>query len=69
MKKLSLVIVLIAASFTTNGIVVHADDHKHEDKKNMRSIKTMTMMMTIMSTNTSTMMMKMKVKLIIFKMQ
>lgn len=33
MKKLSLVIVLIAASLTTNGVVVHADDHKHEDKK------------------------------------
>ncbi|MGE7111926.1 copper amine oxidase N-terminal domain-containing protein [Lysinibacillus sp. NPDC047702] len=33
MKKLTLVIVLIAASFTTNGVVVHADDHKHEDKK------------------------------------
>jgi len=33
MKKLSLVIVLIAASYTINGAVVHADDHKHEDKK------------------------------------
>lgn len=33
MKKLTLVIVLIAASFTTSGAVVHADDHRHEDKK------------------------------------
>lgn len=33
MKKISLVVVLILASFVTNDVVVHADDHKHEDKK------------------------------------
>ncbi|MGE7997682.1 copper amine oxidase N-terminal domain-containing protein [Lysinibacillus sp. NPDC093190] len=33
LKKISLVVVLILASFITNDVVVHADDHKHEDKK------------------------------------
>ncbi|MFJ6209443.1 stalk domain-containing protein [Lysinibacillus sp. NPDC092081] len=33
MKKISLVVVLILASFITNDVVVHADDDKHEDKK------------------------------------
>ncbi|MFB7156087.1 stalk domain-containing protein [Lysinibacillus sp. NPDC056232] len=33
MKKISLVVVLILAGFITNDVVVHADDHKHEDKK------------------------------------
>ncbi|WP_427107858.1 copper amine oxidase N-terminal domain-containing protein [Lysinibacillus xylanilyticus] len=32
-KKISLVLVLILASFITNDVVVHADDHEHEDKK------------------------------------
>lgn len=33
MNKISLVVVLILAGFITNDVVVHADDHKHEDKK------------------------------------
>jgi len=33
MKKISLVVVLILAGFITNDVVVHADDHTHEDKK------------------------------------
>lgn len=33
MKKFSLIVVLIFAGFVTNDGVVHADDHKHEDKK------------------------------------
>lgn len=33
MKKISLVLVLILASFITNDVVVHADDHEHEDEK------------------------------------
>lgn len=32
-KKISLVVVLLLASFITNDVVVQADDHKHEDKK------------------------------------
>ncbi|WP_433595013.1 copper amine oxidase N-terminal domain-containing protein [Lysinibacillus xylanilyticus] len=32
-KKISLVLVLILASFITNDVVAHADDHEHEDKK------------------------------------
>ncbi|MBG9452925.1 hypothetical protein ABE61_02200 [Lysinibacillus sphaericus] len=33
MNKNSLFVVLILAGFVTNDVVVHADDHKHEDKK------------------------------------
>lgn len=33
MKKISLVAVLILAGFMSNDVVVHADDHEHEDKK------------------------------------
>ncbi|MGE7692519.1 copper amine oxidase N-terminal domain-containing protein [Lysinibacillus sp. NPDC094177] len=33
MKKISFVVVLILASFITDGVIVHADDHEHEDKK------------------------------------
>ncbi len=33
MKKISLVVALILAGFATNDVVVHADDHKKEDKK------------------------------------
>jgi len=33
MNRNSLFVVLILAGFVTNDVVVHADDHKHEDKK------------------------------------
>lgn len=68
-EKISLVAVLILAGFMSNDVVVHADDHEHEDK-NMKSIKNIrTTKTTMMMTMRNITMMMMKVKLIIFKTQ